>query len=444
MARTLDDDARQAVALFRYGLIADLAHLPPGTPGMGGRLRAKAARDYAIPGTDRTRVAAETMRHWLTAYRRGGFDALLPKGRADRGRARRLPPEVAEMLVAIKEDGPGLSVRAVIDAAAERGLPDGVRPAPSTVHRLLAREGLVGKGAGERPPEDRRRFSYRLAGELWMSDVMHGPAVPDGRRRRKAYLIAFIDDATRVVPFAAFAFADNVQAFLPALRNAVMRRGIPQRLYVDNGAAYRSRQLALVCARLGTALIHARPFQPAGKGKIERWFRTLRAGWLAHLDMAAVDGLDDLNRRLQAWVEGEYHNAPHRGLDGETPLDRWAAAGADVRYPDAGPGFDDLFLFEARRRVMKDRTVSLNGRLYEVDAALVGQTVTLRHDPAAPPSRPIQVVHDGRPAGQATRLDAYANAAVRRDHATKQIEPGDPAPEPPPSPLAMRDLKERG
>ena len=223
-----------------------------------------------------------------------------------------------------------------------------------------------------------------------------------------------------------------------------MRRGIPQRLYVDNGAAYRSRQLALVCARLGTALIHARPYQPAGKGKIERWFRTLRAGWLAHLDLAAVDGLDDLNRRLQAWVEGEYHNAPHRGLDGETPLDRWAAAGADVRYPDAGPGFDDLFLFEARRRVMKDRTVSLNGRLYEVDAALVGQTVTLRHDPAAPPSRPVQVVHDGRPAGQATRLDAYANAAVRRDHATKQIEPGDPAPEPPPSPLAMRDLKERG
>ena len=443
MARALDDDARQAVALFRYGLIADLAHLPPGTPGMGGRLRAKAARDYAIPGTDRTRVAAETMRHWLTAYRRGGFDALLPKGRADRGRARRLPPEVAEMLVAIKEDGPGLSVRAVIDAAADRGLPDGVRLAPSTVHRLLAREGLLGKGAGE-PAEDRRRFSHRLAGELWMSDVMHGPAVPDGRRRRKAYLIAFIDDATRVVPFAAFAFAENVQAFLPALRNAVMRRGIPQRLYVDNGAAYRSRQLALVCARLGTALIHARPFQPAGKGKIERWFRTLRAGWLAHLDMAAVDGLDDLNRRLQAWVEGEYHNAPHRGLDGETPLDRWAAAGADVRYPDAGPGFDDLFLFEARRRVMKDRTVSLNGRLYEVDAALVGQTVTLRHDPAAPPSRPIQVVHDGRPAGQATRLDAYANAAVRRDHATKQIEPGDPAPEPPPSPLAMRDLKERG
>ena len=443
MARTLDDDTRQAVALFRYGLIADLVNLPPGAPGIGERLRAKAGQDHVIPGTTRTRVAADTMRHWLTAYRQGGFDALYPRNRTDRGRARRLPPEVAEMLVSIKEEDPALSVRAVIDAAAGRGVPPEVRLAPSTVHRLLSREGLLDKRPGA-PAADRRRFSYRLAGELWMSDVMHGPSVPDGRRRRKTYLVAFIDDATRVVPFAAFAFAENTAAFLPALRNAVIRRGIPQRLYVDNGAAYRSRQLALVCARLGVALIHARPFQPAGKGKIERWFRTLRAGWLAHLDLAAVDGLDALNRRLWAWVEGEYHNAPHRGLDGETPLDRWAAAGSEVRHPAPGPDFDDLFLFEAKRRVMKDRTVSLNGRLYEVDALLVGQTVVLRHDPAAPPNRPIQVVHDGKPAGQATRLDAYANTAVRRAHATKEIEPGDPLPPPPPSPLAMRRLKEGG
>ena len=106
------------------------------------------------------------------------------------------------------------------------------------------------------------------------------------------------------------------------------------------------------------------------------------------------------------------HQSPHRGLDGETPLDRWAATGADVRYPNPGLDFDDLFLFEVKRRVMKDRTVSLNGCLYEVDALLVGQTVVLRYDPAAPPNRPLQVVHDGKPAGQATVLDAYANTAV--------------------------------
>ena len=151
---------------------------------------------------------------------------------------------------------------------------------------------------------------------------------------------------------------------------------------------------------------------------------------------------DALNHRLWAWVEGEYHQSPHRGLDGETPLDRWAATGADVRYPNPGPDFDDLFLFEVKRRVMKDRTVSLNGRLYEVDALLVGHTVVLRYDPAAPPNRPLQVVHDGKPAGQATVLDAYANTAVRRLRPSWQIHTDDAAPEPSPSPIALRNLKD--
>ena len=442
MARTLDNDTRQAVALFRFGLIADLVNLPPGTKGLGDRLRQKAAQDYVIPGTDRTRIAAETIRSWLTLHRKGGFNALYPKNRADRGRARRMPPDVAELLVSIKEDRPALSVRAVIDVARERGVPADVYLAPSTVHSLLAREGLFDRKPDD-PVEDQRRFAHRYANELWQGDVMHGPTVPDGRRRRKTYLIAFIDDATRVIPFAAFAFAENTAAFLPVFKQALLRRGQPGRLFVDNGAAYRSRQLALVCARLGIALIHARPFRPEAKGKIERYFRTLRAGWLAHVDLDAIDSLDALNRQLWAWVEGQYHQSPHRGIDGDTPLDRWAAVGADVRYPDPGPGFDEVFLFEVRRRVMNDRTVSLHKRVYEVDPILVGQTVVLRYDPDAPPGRPIQVVHDGQPAGEATVLDAYANTAVRRVSPSWQIEADDPAPEPKPSPIALRDLDKK-
>ena len=163
-----------------------------------------------------------------------------------------------------------------------------------------------------------------------------------------------------------------------------------------------------MCAKLGIALLHSRPYQPAGKGKIERFFRTLRAAVLAHLTAEATESLQTLNRTLWAWVEGEYHQSPHRGLDGRTPLDQWALAGHNVRYPVPGLDLDDLFLFEAKCRVMKDRTVSLHGRLYEVDAVLVGQTVTLRYDPDAAPARPIEVVHDAKPAGLATRLDAYA------------------------------------
>ena len=379
------------------------------------------------------------MRHWINDYRRGGFDALYPKPRSDRGKPRRLPAEVAERLVALKTENGGLSVRAIIQKAREEGID---RPlAPSTVHRLFSREGLFDKTAPD--GADRRRFAFKDAGEMWMSDVMHGPKVRHGRRRRKTYLIAFIDDATRVVPFAAFAMAENTAAFLPVFKNALIRRGLPARLYVDNGSAYRSRHLSLVCARLGVALIHARAWQPAGKGKIERFFRTLRAGWLRHLGDDALDTLQTLNRSLWAWIEGEYHNSPHRGLDGRTPLEQWALASAGVRYPDATMDLDDLFLFEVKRRVYKDRTVSLNGRVYEADALLVGQNVILRYDPAAPPSRPLDVVHDGKPAGKATPLDAYANTAVRRTYPAKEIEADDPAPEPPPSPLAMRNLKDK-
>ena len=389
----------------------------------------------------RTRVAVETMRDWLSLYRTGGSEALYPKTRADRGQPRRVPPEVAQWLIALKTEQPALSVKALIDAARARGVEHPL--APSTVHRLLSREGLLDSRPGEPVATDRRRFAYRDAGELWMSDVMHGAKVRDGRRRRKSFLIAFIDDATRVLPFAAFAHAENTTAFLPVFKQAIARRGLPMRLFVDNGANYRSQQLALVCAKLGIALIHSRPYQPAGKGKIERFFRTLRAAVLAHLTAETTSSLDTLNRTLWAWVEGEYHLSPHRGLDGRTPLDQWALAGHNVRYPDPGLNLDDLFLFEAKRRVMKDRTVSLNGRLYEVDAVLVGQTVTLRYDPDAPPSRPIEVVHDAKPAGTATRLDAYANTAVKRDRPSWQLHCDTPPSQPSPSPLAMRHLKEK-
>ena len=128
------------------------------------------------------------------------------------------------------------------------------------------------------------------------------------------------------------------------------------------------------------------------------------------LTAEATARLDTLNRTLWAWVEGESHHSPHRGLDGRTPLDQWALAGHDVRFPDPRLDLDDLFLLEAKRRVMKDRTVSLHGRLYEVDAVLVGQSVPLRYDPDAPPSRPIEGVHDGNGAGRTTRLDAKAPA----------------------------------
>jgi len=435
-----DDQARTQMALFRYGLIADLLHREPGEKGLQGLLREKAEKSYEIPGSRRSRVAAETIRDWLACYRRGGFDALLPQPRSDRGVARAIPQEIADLLCHLKEENPQLSVVAVIERAREAGLDGVLQLAPATVHRLLSRHGLMEKRPHQATSKDRRRFAFERAGELWMSDVMHGPAVTvEGGRKRKSYLVALLDDATRVVPFAAFALAETTAAFLPVLQQAIVRRGVPKRLYVDNGAAYRCHHLSLVCAKLGITLIHARPYQPQGKGKQERWFRTLRMQLLPTLGAADLGSLEALNRRLWAWIEGEYHHSPHQGLDGITPLDRWAMASGDVRLPGADCDLSDLFLFEEKRRVQKDRTVSLFGIVYEVDASLVGETVTLRFDPSRR-GRPVDVYFKGKKIEQAKRVDLYANCFVKRDHTTKALHP-DRRLDDPPQGLALRDLE---
>lgn len=445
-ARTLDDTKKQKaeeVALFRYGLIADLLHLEPGTKGLYRLLGEKAAKDSAIPGSGRTRVAEETLRDWLKAWRKGGFEALKPRPRKDAGQSRALPQEVRDLLVSLKEDNPELSVQLLIkEALATKQVPPDVPLAPTTVHRALCRAGLMRREGGG-AQGDRRRFAFNQAGELWMSDVMHGPAVTvAGRQRRKAYLIAFLDDATRVVPFATFALAENTAAFLPVLKAAVLRRGVPKRLFVDNGAAYRSHHLALVCAKLGITLIHARAYQPESKGKQERWFRTVRMQLLPTLTEADTANLEALNRRLWGWVEGEYHQAPHRGLDGETPLDRWARRSEEVRYPGAEVSLDELFLCEARRKVQKDRTVSLNGLVYEVDAALVEATVCLRYEPDVQ-QRGVQVWHEGRKVQDAKVVDVYANCFVKRDRPTRTLAASTPPDAPPPG-LRMSSLREGG
>lgn len=431
----------ERVALFRHRLIAQL--LPDDLTARQRQhtIERIVAADHQIPGSQRTRVAESTLRDWLRDYRVGGFDALKPKRRIDAGHPRALPAALVERLLQIKEAEPDRSIRRIIDTVREQGrLPADQSLPISTVHRLFKQQGLMSRTGEAAAAEDRRRFAYARAGQLWMSDVMHGPAVPgEDRRQRKTYLIAFLDDATRVIPHAAFAFAENTRAFLPVFKHALIRRGLPQRLFVDNGANYRSHQFALICARLGVALIHARPHQPQAKGKIERFFRTCRAQLIAELNDQDTSSLCALNRRLAVWIEGEYHQQPHRGLELQTPLERWAQTAEGMRYPEPGMDLDDLFLFEDQRKVQNDRTVSLHGQVYEVDASLMGQRVTLRYDPSQPEG-PVEIVHNGQFIERARPVELYANCFVKRHRRSGALDP-DRLPQPAPSGLTMTALE---
>lgn len=440
---TQDEDRLiERVALFRHGLIARLLADDLTPTQRQAEIVKIAHASHQIPGSLRTRVAESTLREWLRAYQSGGFDALKPKKRIDAGHPRALEPALTERLLEVKESDPDLSIRLIIKQIRDEGRITADRHLPpSTVHRLFKQHGLSSRTPeGEPVGEDRRRFAYQYAGQLWMSDVMHGPAVVrEGRRKHKTYLIAFLDDATRIITQAEFAFAENTRTFLPIFKQALLRRGLPERLFVDNGANYRSHQFAVICAKLGVALIHARPHQPQAKGKIERFFRTCRAQFIARLSDADTASLDALNRRLAGWIEGEYHVSPHRGLERQTPLERWAQAGERLRYPDPTMDLDDLFLFQEQRTVHNDRTVSLHGRVYEVDATLVGQRVTLRYDPSRPEA-PVQVVHHGQVIEQARQVDLYANCQVKRQRRTDALTADNKA-SPPASGLAMRTLE---
>ena len=269
------------------------------------------------------------------------------------------------------------------------------------------------------PPKDRRKFEAEAPNDLWQSDVMHGPMVLVDGKQRKTYLTAFIDDHSRLIPHAEFFLSERLDSFLDSFRKALLTRGLPRKLYVDNGPAFRSNHLEHICASLGIVLIHAKPYQPEGKGKIERFFRTVRMQFLPITKSSTLNGL---NAALTEWLR-DYHERPH-GSTGETPFRRFTRGLACVR--PAPTDLSDHFRKEVKRTVAKDRTFTIQGRIYEAPVDLVSKQVRLlyhEHDPAR-----VEVLWEGKTYGFASVLDVNVNCRVRRENGVTGIDPGN-APE---------------
>ena len=311
------------VALFRLSVLGPLVSRERLDRGeLQQIIRELALREYAIPGSRRRLVGEKTIEAWYYAWRKKGIDGLAPKPRADAG-ASKIPPELQSALLAAKRDNPRRSIRQLRQLMESAGQAAQGALSRSAIHRLLQQHGLSRMPGSATLPEERRSFVAEQAGSIWYGDVMHGPAVSVAGRRRKVYLVSLIDDASRLVAHSAFCLGETALDIEGVLKQAVLKRGLPRKLVVDNGSAYRAHTLQGICARLGIHLIYCRPYAPEGKGKLERWHRTFRDPFLSELDEGRVDGLDDLNARLWAWVEQVYHRTPHGGLDGQTPLARY-------------------------------------------------------------------------------------------------------------------------
>jgi transposase InsO family protein len=402
------------VALFRYAVLGSLlsrADLQRGE--LKASLQALAARHYDIPGSRQSHLSEKTLEAWYYAWRRGGIEALAPKVRSDRGQSK-IAPEVQAAILAAKRENPRRSIRTIRRLLERRGTVAKDELSRSAIHRLLQAHGLSRPSGSASEPEERRAYVAEHAGDIWYGDVMHGPRVPMGARLRKAYLVSLMDDASRLITHSAFCPGETALDIEAVLKQAVLKRGLPVKLVVDNGPAYRAKTLQGICARLGIHLVYCRPYTPEGKGKLERWHRTFRDQFLSELETSRLRDLSDLNARLWAWLEQVYHRTPHSGLEEHTPLQRYQQDLPRVRtLGTLAARLDELFYHRITRKVRKDGTVSYQGERFEVPYELSGRSVCLVLDPHTRQVLGVEDAH-GQSLGAATPLDALANVHRRR------------------------------
>jgi transposase InsO family protein len=412
-----------AKALFRLSVLGPLVSREQlGRGELQSLTRELSQREYAIPGTQRRHVGEKTIQAWYYAWRREGIQGLTPKPRADRGSSK-LSPALQEAILAAKRANPRRSVRQIVRLLQAAGTVPAGGLSRSAVHRLLQQHGLSQLAGSAHLPEEKRSFAAEFAGSIWYGDVMHGPRVPHKGQLRKTYLVSLIDDASRLVAHSAFCLGETALDVEGVLKQALLRRGLPLKLVVDNGAAYRAHTLQGICARLGIHLIFCRPYAPEGKGKLERWHRTLREQFLGELDERHVTCLDDLNARLWAWLERVYHRTEHAGLGGMTPLARYQRDLGRIRSLGARAAqLDALFHHRIKRFVRKDGTVSYLGQRFELPYELAGKSVAVVVDPHA---QRVMGVEDenGHWLGEATPLDTIGNSRRARCKPDSALQP---------------------
>ena len=411
----MDDKLREEVALFRYGVISELvsSRLDPGE--LTELIKNKSEQRWHIPGTNRTRISTATIRRWLRLYQSSGRDlaSLYPIRRCDRGANRSIDEETVAALVRLRKQKPRLPVNRLIEELGDKNLlSPGTQLSLSTAYRILKRE--ADKDGSLPAKTDRRRYEAAFPNDIWQSDVMHGPKVMVNDRLRKTYLIAFLDDHSRLIPYGEFFLSERLASWLSAFRQALLTRGLPRKLYVDNGAAFRSRHLERICASLGIALIHSAPYTPQGRGKIERLFRTIRSRFLQHLERTTT--LGEINRLFQLWLETDYQHKTHSATF-MTPFNRFAAHIEMVRTAPAN--LEDHFRKEVRRRVNKDRVVTIDGRLFEAPTQLIGERVRLLFDEQKP--HQVEVFFKGQSFGLLTPVDLGVNCTVKRDKNSGEV-----------------------
>lgn len=415
----MTDSEREQVALFRYGLIAPLLNGHENTTEYLSRVCSQA---YDVPYYGRKEFAPKTVLCWLRAYRRLGFQALLPRKRSDKGKSRVLEEEKIEKILQFRQQHRDSSVTLCYERLIRDSIIAPDDASYYTVYRLLKENKLI--VPEDKNPKERKRFSHDQINVLWQGDMSVGPYLNIGGRKLKTNLFTFIDDCSRLVPFAQFFFNEKFEAMTTVLKESIIRRGIPKIIYVDNGKVYHASTLHLACAQLGVTLSHTKPYDPESKGKIERFFGTVRRRFYPSLAENPVSSIEELNKRFWKWLEEDYHRKIHSGID-MAPLDKFMSQIHTVKTIQDPQSLEPMFWKRDYRKVHNDGTISVNNTLYEVPLKFVGERIEIRYDHLA--SETVHIFENNQSVYSTTPVSFVENAKAKRkgDNSEKAISFGE-------------------
>lgn len=405
----MEQQKKHDIALMKYSAIAPvISGLPAQYKSFSEYFREVSERGILHPDAGLRHYAVSTIAKWYELYVKDGFDALKPSGRSDEGKTRKLDRAVQEQIIYLKEHYPRMSAAAIYNQLQHDGSIRRGELSESTVLRFINRLCVEKKLTDH---QDMRRYERPHINEVWCGDSSAGPYLktPDGKKHR-VYVIALIDDASRMVVGIDVFFNDTFVNLMSVLKSAVSKYGVPKVLNFDNGSAYKNRQMELLAARIGSIINYCRPYTPTAKAKIERWFRTMKDQWMASLDMRDFHSLDSLRGSLLSFVRS-YNLAPHSSLKGKSPQDRFFSEPDIIRRLETRQ-IRECFLLELERRVSADSVIVIDGVEYEVDYRFAKQRITLRY---SPDMKEISVVeHDGS-LTPIRLLNKQENASIKRE-----------------------------
>jgi len=364
------------MAQFRFALIAPVIQGLITEPSNTAYYKRVTENPITFPNGITKNLSYKTLEKWVSEYRRGGIDALMPSERSDKGSTRVLPDTAIEEIFRLKKEFPRLNATQIHAQLIRNGfIPNTV--SVCAVQRFIKRNNL--KDARNPNMKDRKAFEEDAFGKMWQTDTCYFPYITEGGKSRRVYAICIIDDHSRLIVGGQLFYSDSAANFQHVFKEAVATYGIPSKLYTDNGAPYVNEQLDLICGAIGCVHLRTKPRDGASKAKIERFWRTAKECLLYGLDIDSIHSLDQFNRIFKEYLRS-YNTTPHSGID-TTPFERYQDTKEQVKPPKSQEWLDENFLNRINRKVRKDSTVTINKVSYDIPMQFIGQTVEIRFRP---------------------------------------------------------------